>query len=138
MTPREARETQRAYVERVLREAGRFATYDALYGLHYESGQKCSITRLAAVIHDLRRDGWIIDTEDERAALAVYRFVAAPRSHAAARVAVPRLPVPEWVERWRCADCGSRPASEPAALLGDLGRAFCLTCGAQRYFRAAA
>lgn len=77
MTPRQAGETQRAYVERVLAAEGRIATYDVLYGLSYADGQKCSITRLAAIIHTLRHEaGWTI-AEGHENGLAVYRLVAA-------------------------------------------------------------
>lgn len=138
MTPRYAGESQRQYVERVLRSDGRVATYDVLYSLAYEDGRKCSITRLAAIVFDLRRDGWAIDTEDEHASLAAYVLAAAPQSHAAPRSAPIPSQVPAWVAGWRCTGCGGRPASQPEPMLGGLAGAFCAACGARRYFRAVA
>lgn len=154
-------EPQRAYVERLLRAYGSLATRDCLYNLAYHDGRRTSITRLAAIIFGLRDDGWDIDTTNEQGELAVYHLRYAPpitepritgRVHApTASVAAPEPetpvllsiepsgpPEPVWAVRWRCSDCGSRPASEPQPMLGDLGRGFCGGCGAQRYFRRAA
>lgn len=134
MTPRHPGETQRAYVERVLLTERRIRTYDVLYSLAYDDGRKCSISRLAAVIHTLRHDaGWeIAESHDD--GLAVYRLVAAPEG-AVPEHARPRAP---WQAGWSCPTCGGVPASEPEALLGGIGRAHCATCHAPRLFRKAA
>ncbi len=80
MTPRRPGETQRAYVERILRDEGSISTFDALYSLAYADGRKCSITRLAAIVFTLRQDGWTIADVGERGTLAMYRLVSAPSS----------------------------------------------------------
>lgn len=121
MIPRRSRESQRAFVERVLRTEGRIETYDVLYGLAYDDGQKCSITRLAAVICDLRAEGWNIATADD-GALATYRLVAASE---------PSAP-------WRCVECGSAAILAVAAVLGGMGQGRCDACHTRRYFRRAA
>jgi len=154
-------EPQKAYVERLLRAYGSLSTYDALYNLVYHDGRKCSITRLAAIVWTLRDERWDIETRGGTGETATYHLRYAPaiaeprftgRSHApAAPVAAPEpeTPVllsiepsapsaPVWTGQWRCSDCGSRPASEPQPMLGDLGRGFCSGCGAQRYFRGTA
>jgi hypothetical protein len=154
-------EPQKAYVERLLRAYGSLSTYDCLYNLAYHDGRKCAISRLAALIFELRADGWLIDTDDAQGELAVYRLryappiaeprvtgrgrapvapVAAPEPDAPVLLSIepPEPPAPSWAGAWRCADCGGRPASEPQPMLGDLGRGFCSGCGAQRYFRRAA
>lgn len=129
------RETQRQVVERVLRDEGRIATFDALYHLEWEDGRRCSISRLAAVVFDLRRDGWQIDTKGDKAETAVYVL----RSQPIALQAPPPPPVREsWQAGWRCTNCGSLPLSRPEPLLGDLGRGYCGECRAQRHFRRAA
>lgn len=72
-------EPQTAFVERVLHEQGRISTFDALYGLSDDKGDRRSITRLAAVIHTLRHDrGWVIDENAAPGELATYRVVRAP------------------------------------------------------------
>ena len=111
-------ESQRAFVERTFREQGSVATFDVLYQAAYEDGAKTSITRLAAIVADLRTDGWDIDTKAEHGSLAVYRL----RTRSA----------------WRCVDCGAAPLTPPAELLGDLGRAVCANCGRGHLFRRAA
>jgi hypothetical protein len=108
-------ESQRAYVERVLRANGVIATYGVLYGLEYDDGSKCSITRLAAIIHELRAAGWNIVTS-EPGFLAVYR------------VAAPAL-------AWHCLDCGSVAIFTVAPVLGDMGQGRCDACHTTRYFR---
>lgn len=157
MIPRHVGESQRHYVDRTLRAHGSIATQDALYHLEYQDGRRFSITRLAAIIHDLRHeDGWDIATSGGSGETAVYhlrycpplagqpqRAAVAPVVEAVTLDLEPVAPIveaslPEWARAWRCADCGSRPASEPAPMLGDLGRAPCPSCGAARYFRRAA
>lgn len=119
-------ETQRQFVERDLVASGRIKAYDCMYTLEYEDGSRCSITRLAAVINDLRRDGWTIDTTGPHGQLAVYHLRTRPGGRSAE---------PEWSRGWRCADCGGNPANQPETLLGNMGRAYCGGCGAQRLFR---
>ena len=131
MTPRHENETQRAYVERVLLTERRIRVYDVLYNLAYANGRKCSITRLASIVHTLRHQaGWEI-AESHEAGLAVYRLVAAPEG------AVPEhaRPVQPWQSGWTCPTCGGVPAQEPEALLGGIGRAWCARCDSQRMFR---
>jgi len=122
-------ETQRQFVERELAATGRISAYDCMYGLTYDDGSKCSITRLAAIINELRRDGMLIDTAGSHGRLATYAL----RSQQASRPSEP-----EWAQGWRCSDCGGAPVSQPEPLLGDMGRAYCGSCGASRYFRRAA
>lgn len=118
---RHPRESQRAYVERVLRTEGRIATHDALYALTYDDGRPCSITRLAAIVHELRADGWDIASFVQPGALAVYRLVAI----------APDVP-------WRCVECGTPALFDVAPVLGGMGRSRCDACHATRYFRRAA
>lgn len=113
-------ETQRATVERVLREDGSIATYDALYRLERADGARTSITRLAAIICDLRADGWDITTEDPPGGLAVYRLNAKGLART-----------------WTCINCGQPSSSAPEPALGGMGYGPCLTCHTRRYFRAA-
>jgi len=149
MIPRYDAESQRQFVDRVLRAEGRFATIDALYNLTYHGGRKCSITRLAAIIHDLRHeDGWDIATTGGAGETAVYHLRYCPplrdirvtgrrepSSAPTAATVIADAALPGWVRAWRCADCGGRPAAEPAEMLGALGRGPCAVCGANRYFR---
>jgi hypothetical protein len=121
MTTRRGTETQRAYVERVLRTEGRIATFDVLYSLAYDDGRKCSITRLAAIIHELRAVGWNIAT-DAPGALATYRLIGIAES------AIP----------WRCVDCGAVAIFDVRPVLGGMGQSRCDACHATRYFRRAA
>jgi hypothetical protein len=109
------RETQRAYVERVLRERGLIATFDVLYQATYEDGTKTSISRLAAIIHTLRGEGWHIESHDSPGHLATYALVD--------------------VSPWRCMSCGGAPNAEPEGLLGDMGRAWCVADGGWQTFR---
>lgn len=127
MTPRRGTETQRAYAERVLRETGRFATYDALWSLVYDDGRKCAITRLAAIVDSLRKDGWRITTETGRGELAVYVLDASPEQLA-------ELREPEWRRGWHCTVCGSLPSTVPQGL-GNYATATCDGCHASRTFR---
>lgn len=162
MIPRYDTESQRHYVERALRAEGEIRTYDVLYSGTYHDGRKFSITRLAAIIHDLRHDhGWDIATSGGTGETAVYRLayappIAEPRKtvrplgHSATGPQVaqvldlePVAPIaesslPDWARGWRCSDCGGRPAAEPQPLLGDLGRAPCAVCRTARLFRRAA
>lgn len=157
MIPRHAGESQRHYVDRALRAHGSIATRDALYSLEYQDGRRFSITRLAAIIHDLRHnDRWDIATTGGSGETAVYHLrycppTASPRAPRAAAPAPepptldlePVAPIneaslPEWARAWRCADCGGRPAAEPTPMLGDLGRGPCAVCRTARLFRRAA
>lgn len=159
MIPRYDTEPQRHYVERVLRAHGEIRTYDVLYSGTYHDGRKFSITRLAAIIHNLRHEhGWDIATSGGTGETAVYRLayappIAEPRKTVRPLAVVPsesrlldREPVapineatlPTWARGWRCTECGGRPAAEPAPMLGDLGRGPCAVCHAARYFRRAA
>lgn len=132
MTPRLANETQRAYVERVLATEGRVSTFDVLYGLAYEDGRKCSITRLAAIVWTLRHETppWDIE-ESHEDGLAVYRLRSKPSTATVTNLA-------GWQRGWSCPKCGSAPASQPTVLLGGIGRAWCSKCSAEQMFRAAA
>ncbi|HAM56447.1 MAG TPA: hypothetical protein DCQ64_14040 [Candidatus Rokubacteria bacterium] len=112
------RETQRAFVERTLREQGCIRTFDVLYEAFYEGGRKTSVTRLAAIIHTLRSEGWAIETRGENAHLAVY-------------VMAQQQPI------WRCTVCGGAPGHDPAPLLGGMGSAYCVACRGRRAFRKA-
>lgn len=67
-------ETQRAFVERVLREEGEISAYAAMYGLRDEDGHGRGITRLAPIIETLRRAGWEIETRAAPGQQAVYRL----------------------------------------------------------------
>jgi hypothetical protein len=129
VTPRRQGETQKAWVERVLRTDGRIATYDALYNAQYVNGGRFSITRLASVIWTLRHEqGWVIDETSLPGRLAEYRLV---REGSARRAS---LPVD--TSTWRCVRCGASAKREPEPMLGDMGRAPC-DCGSQTFRRAA-
>jgi hypothetical protein len=112
-------ETQRAYVERVLRDEGCIATYAVLYDLTYTDGSKCSITRLAAIVCQLRSEGWDIATS-EPGTLAVYRLTTEP------------------AKSWRCIDCGASAIFTVNPVLGGMGQGRCDSCHTTRYFRRAA
>lgn len=116
-----AGETQRAFVERVLRTEGRISAHEAMFGLTDEGGRARSITRLAAIIETLRKAGWEIETRAAHGQQAVYVMRDAD--------------APAYVRGWRCETCRSLPATEPTELLGGLGQAFCATCQGRRYFR---
>lgn len=113
-------ETQRAFVERTLRERGTVATYDLLYNARGEDGRPTSVTRLAAIVHQLRTDGWEITTVDSPGMLAFYRLISSPH------------------RGWKCAACGSRPVYDPAPVLGGMAQGKCPKCGAAAAFRWAA
>lgn len=76
-----AGETQRAFTERVLLDQGRISAHEAMFDLVDESGRSKAITRLAAVIDDLRDRGWDIPNEGPHGGQAVYRLVSAPDPH---------------------------------------------------------
>ena len=155
-------ETQRAFVERVLREQGAISAHDAMYALRDESGRPKGITRLAPVIEQLRKAGWPIDTDAPKGAQATYRLraralndspqPAASLSPDAAgtpydrdRVGQPLAVQPsapaaskpgaEGAPSWSCVDCHGIPASEVEDRLGGMGWAYCRTCDGRRYFR---
>lgn len=113
---RNERETQRAFVERTLREHGYVHTYDVLYNTAYPDGRQASVTRLAAIIHTLRSEGWSIDTRDDSGQVATYVLSEAKTA-------------------WRCTVCNGDPGHEPSPLLGGLGHAYCLTCNRRQTFR---
>lgn len=130
MTPRRHGETQRAWVERVLRTDGRIAAYDALYNAEYVNGGKFSITRLATIIWTLRHEqGWIIDETSLPGRLAEYRLVRVGSEK-------PRIPAPTTGAAWACQVCGGAPAYEPSPLLGGMFRSKCASCREVRIFRA--
>jgi hypothetical protein len=126
------KESQRAVVERVLRDQGEVATFDVLYHMADAEGRPSSITRLAAIVCSLREDGWDIETRDEPGTLAVYRL----KGYAPAKAAAAPVVLPVWI----CLNCGTRAASEPEPALGGMGYGSCPTCHGKRYFarRAAA
>lgn len=65
-------ESQRTMVERALVRDGSVSAYDALYDMEWEDGRKASITRLAAIVHELRSEGWQISEHAGPGRLAVY------------------------------------------------------------------
>lgn len=69
--------TQRTVVERILRESGEVRVHTLIY--------RFGITRAAAVIEELRKDGWDIETLGGQGELATYRLrsAAAPQRSAA-------------------------------------------------------
>lgn len=71
-------ETQRAFVERTLRDQGRISAHEAMFALVTEAGNRASITRLAPVIETLRKAGWRIRTEVEHGVQATYHLEGAP------------------------------------------------------------
>ncbi len=133
MIPRNHGETQRAYVERVLRGEGVIATRDALYGVDYDDGRRCSITRLAAIIHGLRGEGWDIASHVRAGELATYRLHALPGA-AAARPPGPPTAAPDW----HCVVCGAPAVFDVRPALGGMGQSRCDACHGVRYFRRAA
>lgn len=123
MIPRVRGETQRAYVERVLRAEGSISAWDCLYEGTYEDGGRFSITRLAATIWTLRHEaGWDITESAESGHLATYTYHG-------------QVSTPAWARGWECAACHSAPDSEPQELLGGMGFAICGTCGERKHFR---
>ncbi len=70
-------EKQCPFVRRVLHERGRFSVMDALYHCAYRDGRATVLTRLAARIHELRREGMNIDEHREGGA-AEYVLVSSP------------------------------------------------------------
>lgn len=125
MNHRQPKESQRAYVERQFRETGQVRAYDVLYSLYYADGRKCSISRLAAIVLDLRKEGWDIATKGGQ--LAEYHLITTPEGKAAPRVE-------GWQQGWACVVCGSLPASVPSGM-GGLGFASCANCGTRTAFR---
>ena len=67
-------ETQRAFVERTLREQGEISAHAAMYKLRDADGYPRGITRLAPVIETLRKAGWDITTHAPSGEQAVYRL----------------------------------------------------------------
>lgn len=126
MTPRIRGESQRAYVERVLRSEGRISAYDCLYNGEYKDGSRFSITRLAASIWSLRHESGLDITEH------------APAGQLATYVYRGPAEVPAWARGWECSSCHGRPDSEPQELLGGMGIAICGACGERKHFRRAA
>ena len=131
-----SRETQRAYVERVLLSEGSISAWDCLYEGRYEDGGRFSITRLAAIIWTLRHEaGWDIDETAPQGGLAVYDVRRVGYGPEAPRTSAPA--VPAWAQGWRCTTCGAPPAREPEPLLGGMGRAHCKACDGTMFRRAA-
>lgn len=114
-------ETQRAFVERVLREDGSISTYAVLYEATWEDGRRTSITRLAAIVYTLRQEGMAIDERAGLGELATYTL-----RHAQG---------PDWQRGWHCATCRSLPATAPVEKLGGFAEAHCPVCGRKSYFR---
>ncbi len=126
MTPRIRGESQRAYVERVLRTESSVSAWDCLYEGEYVDGGGWSITRLAAIIWSLRHeDGLDITESAEDGRLATYTY----HGHTG---------TPAWARSWRCVACGDNPDSAPRELLGGIGVASCRHCGHEQHFRRAA
>lgn len=67
-------ETQRAFVERTLREQGSISAHEAMFDMRTADGDRCSITRLAAIVETLRKAGWVIETHAPHGEQAVYRL----------------------------------------------------------------
>jgi hypothetical protein len=120
---RHAGETQRQFVERILRTEGRIATYEVLYDARWEDGRKTSITRLAAIIHTLRGEGWQVVTQGT-GGVAVYVLLTFR----------PVVSVPAW-RAWTCTACGGRPSSVPEPVLGGMAAGRCESCKGRRTFR---
>jgi hypothetical protein len=112
------RETQKAFVERTLRDHGRIDTLDVLYHLNEPDGQSRGITRLGAIIWRLRQEGWDIATDDPTGRVAVYTLISEPN---ATRSNPPTM-------AWRCTSCDTVTQGIPEPLLGGLGRGYCVTC----------
>jgi hypothetical protein len=71
-------ESQRGFVRRILTERGQISVQDVLYGMQDDNGRPRSITRLAAIVHDLRHDeGWGIDEKSPGGGTATYTLVRA-------------------------------------------------------------
>lgn len=121
---RKQHETQRAFVERVLREDGSISAYDVLYDARFEDGGRTSVTRLAAVIFDLRKAGWSIDERASHGSLATY--------------SLSEVKEPAWRRGWHCQTCGSLPATEPVEKLAGFAEAHCPVCARRTYFRRSA
>lgn len=118
---RRSGETQRAFVERVLREDGSISTYDVLYSATYEDGRRTSVTRLAAIVYTLRQEGMAIDERAAHGELATYTLRHAEQ--------------PEWRRGWHCATCRSLPSTAPVEKLGGFAEAHCPVCARKSYFR---
>jgi hypothetical protein len=116
-------ESQRAFVERTLRERGEISAFDAMYRLADDTGHERGVTRLAAVIGDLRERGWDIETRGLPGEQATYLLRRAANGD--------RPPT----SPWRCSTCSSPPRAEPEPWLGGFGRARCPSCGEIRMFR---
>lgn len=121
---RKSHETQRAFVERVLREDGSISAYDVLYEARFEDGGRTSVTRLAAIVYTLRQEGWQIEERATHGSLATYTYRDAKQ--------------PEWRIGWHCQTCGSLPSTEPVLALGGFGEAHCPVCAKRTYFRRSA
>lgn len=119
MRPMRERETQRGYVERVLRTDGHISAYGAMYELRDEQGHPRSITRLAAIIEPLRKDGWGITTRGGHGELATYVVTNLPAA---------------LVPKWQCVACGAVARLEPTPLLGGMAEAYCFPCHQSRLF----
>lgn len=75
-------EAQRAFVARTLREQGSISAREAMFDLRDDLGRSRSITRLAAAVEALRRDGWDIRTDLSPGQQAVYRLAGRAHGHA--------------------------------------------------------
>jgi hypothetical protein len=149
---RRIRETQADWLRRALVEVGTLPHYILLYELRFEDGRRWSMTTASQRIAELRRDGWPIATEYEKAssddgpALAIYRLDGPPPSGAE------RLPeeTDAGVRRysrassavtpgstqgssarvcWVCASCGAAATCISRRLLAEMARGTCPACG---------
>ena len=145
---RKRKETQKAYVARVLVSRGRLGQYEANYHLRYEDGASCAIPRLAATIIELRREGWTIETHAPHGQLATYILRSLPADAPvverginpafAARYAAPAV-APPVVERAapkaKAPSCPKSGCDETLAdvreILGGYVRGKCLRHGKQ-------
>lgn len=76
--------SQRARVEAALLQQGQLSAHTATYQM--------GITRLAAIVHRLKKEGWTIDTRGEGAGmLATYILVEAPQASGPASVVAMKL-----------------------------------------------
>lgn len=70
-------ETQRDFVRRTLREQGEISVQACLFDMRDDEGNPRAITRLAAIIHDLRhKDGMAITEYSPVGKTSVYRYSA--------------------------------------------------------------
>lgn len=148
-------ETQRAFVKRVLLDTGSITVQECLYGIRTESGRTRAITRLAAIIFDLRHEDDLDIAESSAGGTAVYYYRGTARAEVfrynGPREAVDGLVEPEATstpisplrgstgrtegsgggQGWRCIVCKSPMDATPSFLPGvAYGR--CKVCRTKR------